>query len=140
VGRDVDTDEGIRQSIVSNGIQDITLAIGQQDDMASVMSALDVLVVSSRSEGFPNVLGEAMSCEVPCATTDVGDARRIVGHEQFVVRPGEPDELARVVISLCKMDACKRRSLGRALRDRVERNFGIERTWDAYRRVYSESG
>ncbi|MGE4552369.1 MAG: glycosyltransferase [Desulfovibrionaceae bacterium] len=67
---------------------------GFQADMPTVYNALDVACLTSRTEGFPNVLGEAMSCGVPCVATDAGDSADILGGLGTVVPRGDPAALA----------------------------------------------
>jgi len=67
---------------------------GARDDMPAVYSALDMACSSSVTEGFPNAIGEAMACGVPCVVTDVGDSARIVGETGVVVPQGNPVALA----------------------------------------------
>lgn len=76
------------------GLDDRLLWAGERRDMAAVYNALDVCCLASITEGFPNVLGEAMACGVPCVTTDVGDAARLVGATGTVVPPRDPEALA----------------------------------------------
>jgi glycosyltransferase involved in cell wall biosynthesis len=138
-GRGVDVDGDIQRSIQTKGLGHRAILLGEQNDIAAVMSALDILVVSSRWEGFPNVLGEAMACETPCVTTDAGDARRILGDDRFVVPAGDSRALAQRMVSLCKLNETARRALGRCLRERVAGKFSITATWDSYRRLYCGS-
>ena len=67
---------------------------GQVDDMAAFYRDIDVLVLSSRTEGFPNVVAEAMSHGKPVVTTDVGDAALVVGDTGVVVPPRNEQALA----------------------------------------------
>src|SRR5438128_5050560 len=77
---------------------------GARSDMPDVYSAFDINVLSSISEGCPNVVGEAMACTVPCVVTDVGDAAMLVGDTGFVCSPQDPQALASKVISCIETD------------------------------------
>ena len=71
---------------------------GHHTNTAAVYNALNLLVLSSTGEGFPNVVGEAMACGVPCVVTDVGDAAHVVGETGRVVPPGQPTHLAQAIM------------------------------------------
>lgn len=76
------------------GLGDRVVFAGARQDVAAVYSALDVATSASLGEGFPNVIGEAMACGVPCVVTDVGDSARIVDTLGVAVPPGQPEALA----------------------------------------------
>ena len=118
------------------GLQRVRL-LGVSNDMVGFYSALDCLIMSSAyGEGFPNVLVEAMACEVPCVATDVGDSSFIVGTTGRVVPAGSPDELARGVLDIIKMVPAARRELGVAACGRIVEHFSFERMVDQYEAVY----
>ena len=106
---------------------------GLRRDVASVYNALDVNVLSSISEGCPNVVGEAMACGVPCVVTDAGDAARIVGDTGFVCDSKNPEALA-ATISKC-IDA-NRSTLGINARRRIEERWNISRLTQSTEKVF----
>lgn len=74
-------------------LEDCLIWVNARSDMPAVYNALDIATLSSCGEGFPNVVGEAMACEVPCVVTDVGDSAWIVGETGVVVPPRDPKAL-----------------------------------------------
>ncbi len=100
---------------------------GARDDMPSVYNALDVLTLTSAfGEGFPNVLGEAMACGVPCVATDVGDVKRVLGEAGIVVPPGDPRALARAWVTMLRRIESEDDMLGQETRRRIVTHFSAE--------------
>jgi glycosyltransferase involved in cell wall biosynthesis len=103
---------------------------GTRSDVTAVYSALDCLVLPSFSEGLPNVLAEAMACEVTCVTTDVGDAARVIGETGLVVPVGDAPAIAAACRRLLEEDTPGRAHRGRAARSRVETEYGLRQLVD----------
>jgi len=124
--------------IRESGIDGEVSLLGPRTDVARLMAAFDVLVSSSRGEAFPNVLGEAMACAVPCVVTDVGDSAEIVGETGIVVPPGEPEALAGAMLRLLALPENERLALGERARQRVAARFSIQSTVAQYEQVFDE--
>lgn len=100
---------------------------GATGDMEAVYNSLDIATCSSSSEGFPNVIGEAMACGVSCVATNVGDAQRIVGDAGYVVMADDPMALAEAWCKVLDMGATERARLGGRARARITQHFSRDR-------------
>jgi glycosyltransferase involved in cell wall biosynthesis len=93
VGSEVYTEQLV-QLTKKLGIADRVIWAGGRSDMSAVFNALNLACsASAYGEGFPNIIGEAMACGVPCVVTDVGDSAWIVGDLGIVVPPQNSEAL-----------------------------------------------
>lgn len=106
--------------------------------LADFLSGLDVFVVASRSEGFPNVLAEAMACAVPCVTTNVGDAAEILGDPTRVIPPGDQVQMSRVLQDVISLSDEERRALGAAARQRITERYSIQDIVKRYEDLWAD--
>ncbi len=113
--------------------------LGQRADMVRIMQAIDILVMSSRGEGFPNVVAEAMACGVACVVTDVGDAAEIVGSSGLVVSPQNPSALAQAVLQMLSLSSESRKLLGLQARRRIQEHYSIDVIAESYKQLYARS-
>jgi glycosyltransferase involved in cell wall biosynthesis len=119
------------------GLAGQVILLGRRDDVPEVMKALDLHVLSSRAEGFPNVLAEAMASGVPCVTTDVGDAAYIVGEYGWVAPARNAGALAQAIDQAARSrdtPEFAQRILGG--RERVSSLFSLDAMVRAYRQVW----
>ncbi len=102
--------------------------IGVRDDVPAVLKLMDVLVLSSLSEGSPNVLLEGMAAGVPVVAMSVGGVPEVVedGVSGFLVDPGDAPGLSNAVLRLLN-DSDRAREMGRKGRAIAAENYDINR-------------
>jgi glycosyltransferase involved in cell wall biosynthesis len=118
------------------GVAESFHLLGRRDDVPRLNAALDVAALTSRSEGFPNVLGEAMACGVPCVSTDAGEARLIVGDTGLIVPVGDDEGLAAGWRKMLTLDAAARREVGEAARRRILERYSLPAVAAKYEALY----
>jgi glycosyltransferase involved in cell wall biosynthesis len=127
------------KAIAEAGIIDRVRLLGERNDMAAIYAALDIATMSSASgEGFPNVLGEAMACGLPCVATDIGDAKELLGPVGMAVPARDPEALAAAWRALIAIGPDGRRSLGDEARARIIEGYDLESVVARYEALYAE--
>lgn len=117
-----------------------TRLLGEHPDPSRLLPCFDIATLCSFTEGFPNAVGEAMSCELPCVATDVGDSALLLGDAGRVVPPGNPQAVADTWRDLIGLGPEGRQRLGAAARARVQERFSLQAIVGAYDGLYSELG
>jgi len=100
---------------------------GSRDDVARLLPAIDVFVLTSTSECFPISVLEAMACARPAVCTAVGGIPEVIneGETGYLVPPKDPPQLAARLVRLLQ-DPLTARRMGRAARARVEAEFDLD--------------
>lgn len=125
--------QGLLTLIRQLGLESHIILTGPRNDISDVMNALDLHILSSVGEAFPNTVAEAMACGTPCVVTDVGDAALIVGDTGWVAPPQNPEALAqRVEQGLATLQREGRERLSQRCRTRIIENFSLEKMVGAY--------
>jgi glycosyltransferase involved in cell wall biosynthesis len=119
-------------------LHDRIFLLGEQSDMPRLTAALHIACSASSTEGFPNAIGEAMACGVPCVVTDVGDSTYLVGDTGFSVPARNPEALAHAISQLVAAGPAWRQQLGLAARQRIEREFSLPAIVRRYEDLYRE--
>jgi glycosyltransferase involved in cell wall biosynthesis len=118
-------------------LKKIVKLLGISNRINLIMSEIDIFILPSRSEAFPNVVAEAMACKTPCVVTDVGDAAFIVGKTGWIVPAKSPDLLAKSIkIALLEMKKKNWKVRCDQARIRIEKNFIINDMIKSYNRVW----
>jgi glycosyltransferase involved in cell wall biosynthesis len=140
VGEGVDSDNQALMPLVRElKLEEKVLMLGRRDDIGRLLAAADVAVLSSAGmEGFPNAIGEAMSCGVPCVGTRVGDLPHLIGDTGELVPASDPQALAAALMRLVSMPPAERRALGARARARIVDNFSIDEIAGRYANLLFE--
>lgn len=114
--------------------------VGRREDMPAVYGSFDIMVSSSRQEGLPIAILEGMACGLPLVATSVGEVSSVVrdGETGILLPAGDPKALASAIINLLR-DSEKRRRLGWAARQLIEREYSANRMVDEYISVYRDA-
>ncbi|MBR4330833.1 MAG: glycosyltransferase, partial [Candidatus Riflebacteria bacterium] len=110
--------------------------LGHQTRIRELMAGADLLISSSKSEAFPNVIAEAMSIGTPCVATNVGETKNIIGDTGFQVEPINPTALSEAIIRFLLKDDESLKDLGNKAKERIKNKYNIEFCISAYKKFY----
>lgn len=138
IGRDLEySNMALMKLISSTGHAERFILLGERQDVAACLKAMDIFCLHSRTEGFPNVLGEAMAMGLPCVTTDVGDAAYLLKGNGVVVPPRNSQALANGIEEMLDLGGEGRSALGRSAMSRIYSDFSIDRASEKFLCLYT---
>lgn len=136
-GGGLDPSNSMLQSWIGGaGLTERFFLLGPMTNLEKVYPVLDVFCSSSYAEGFPGVVGEAMSYAIPVVATDAGDSAALVGNCGRIVPARNPTSLGAALVEILLLRDPERSALGAAARSRISDYFSLESMGAKYDAVY----
>ena len=136
-GRGITKDNATLLRLIDNSglsLNNITF-LGEVADMSSFYSSLDIFILSSKTEGFPNVLVEAIGESKPVFSTDVGDAKTIINNSNHICPVGNADMLASNIIKFIDTPEDNRYSAVKNMHEHVSDSYSMTNFIGIYRNI-----
>jgi len=137
VGKNLDADNAdLMRWIDATGHAKHFVLLGERADVAACLAAMDIFCLSSRTEAFPNAVGEAMAMGLPCVATDVGDVAVLMADTGVLVPKADPEALAQGVTGLMALEPDDREQMGQRARERIRAMFNMTSVRERFERIY----
>lgn len=137
---DGDKKEKLEELAKKLDIQDVIYFIGRKEEAWQYMKLFDVFVLPSLSEGLPNVIIEAIVCEVPVVATKTGGISELIedGKNGFLVEPKNSRFLSKKIRHILNLSEKERKTITENARKKIKENFSIEKMVKEYQILYEE--
>tara|TARA_Y100000589_G_C27164891_1_gene634328 strand:- start:1112 stop:2242 length:1131 start_codon:yes stop_codon:yes gene_type:complete len=138
IGRNLDkNNKEINNLIYKYELNNNIILLGEREDINTLICSIDCHVLSSAfGEAFPNVIAEAMACEIPCIATNVGDSKNIIGQTGWIVNPKDPHELCKSMNNIMNFDKKEINKIRKSARERIKIEFSLNRMISSYQKLY----
>lgn len=124
--------------LAQHAVQEAFTLLGEQSDMATVISQLHICTLSSFTEGFPNVLGEAISQGVMSIATEAGDIPILLGDKQWVTPIGDAQALALAWQNFISLTPTQQVLVKAHQYERLQQYFDIQKIVQKYEQLYDD--
>ena len=131
----INNNNELLQKIKKFNLSDNVILYGKSFQIYKIMAGLDLHVLSSKKEAFGMVLLEAMSTGIACLSTDVGEAKNIIGNTGWIVNVSDPATLAFKISKIVK-EKINLDTFSSLRRDRILRKYSLEKMIKRYSQIY----
>ena len=139
VGKGFNENSEFLKKIKDYNLKENVILIDFCQDIKKIYQSIDVNILTSLNESFPNVIAESMMYGSPCISTDVGEVRKIINNFGWVIL-NNVNELTKTIVEsqALKLNRNKEWNL---LRDNckthIKINFSLDKMFDNYEKGYN---
>ncbi|AFN75909.1 glycosyl transferase group 1 [Melioribacter roseus P3M-2] len=121
-------------------IEIVELKNRSREEVNLLLNAVDLLLLTSFSEGSPQIIKEAMACNCPVVTTDVGDIKEMIGDtEGCYITSFDPKDVAEKIKLAIHFARTKGRTNGKAKIGKYDNHVIAKQIYEVYQRVLDEN-
>ena len=116
-------------------IKNKVIFLKEQKNLLEFYNGIDLLLLTSHSESFPNVIAEAMLCTTPVLSSDAGCAKKIIKNYGFIIKDNDPATIKnglRKSIKIFKNKQANWKTLKKNSRIQIKKNYSIEKMASKY--------
>ncbi|MGA1840034.1 MAG: glycosyltransferase [bacterium] len=131
--------KNLKEMTVTLGIMDRIIFTGFQSDVLPLIGLLDIFCLTSKEEGFPQSLIEAMALEKPVVVSRVGGVMELIedGISGILIPPGNPETFRDSILYLLQ-NPQKAQKMGNAAKEKIKHGFLLDHTLDKMEAIYGE--
>lgn len=133
---DGDLREELEKKILELELTEDIHLLGRRDDVSELLNIADFFVLSSKYEGLPTVVIEAMACEKYVIATDCGGSAEILGDTGKLVPIQDSEALAKTIESVLNLDNQVIAENNQRARKRVEDIFSLDKSVSKWLEIY----
>ncbi|MCF7641623.1 glycosyltransferase family 4 protein [Acinetobacter johnsonii] len=143
VGRDNDESNPILMGWLHNyNVSNSFRLLGQRNDIPQCLKVFDIFCLHSKTEGFPNVLVEALAIGLPCVSTDVGDAKHIMKDLGLISPSNNAKNLAetleKVIEDYLNQSVEEKNIFEIKARNHIEQNYSMDKLCALYSDIWKK--
>ena len=122
--------------IKKNKLEKHIILLGIRDDIENVINCLDFSICCSYGESFPNIIGESMSCAVPCIVSKVGDCSKIIEDSGWIFKSTSSTDIADKLNEVLKIADYEIEKKGSIARSIIKEKYSMDISVSKYEKIY----
>ena len=114
------------------------ILLEKEENISLVMNALDLHVLSSKSEALPMVILEAMGCGTPCLSTNVGDVKKLIFDNNLIVETSNQYSLFSAMKIFSDNNEKYKNQISISVENQIKENYSLEKMTEKYLNLYQK--